>query len=311
MFHWILLGTVLLISYFQQKLILRNREKIINQSSIPEEQENYLKFMRISRDKFYQCLTVVSKNWRKQSSSCPIIGLYRDRNSNNLDNLFFILIMHEQMGNNISLIDQNEFLDKRINFIFQRLKYDLNLIDFSTVFFKEGDMEKIGKLLIQYDLLFNDNNPISNNVYEFKSCLNLLERLDVFLFDDGIMNLEKYCYVLNSVDRLSDNIINTNNIHPRVWGDQWWLVIDMAIIHQPKFLSEEQMSDMKNFLLSMKSILPCTGCKQNFINNLKDKDLYLTDDILRNRNELFLWATKLERKIQKEKEGTMFQSLKR
>jgi hypothetical protein len=87
--------------------------------------------------------------------------------------------------------------------------------------------------------------------------------------------------------------------NPDFWGLAGWFFLFMVAFAYPSCKpTEEERTDMKNFFLSLKSILPCWSCRSNFQKNLKKYPL--TDNILRSRDSLIQWLVDMYNEVNKE-----------
>ena len=73
-----------------------------------------------------------------------------------------------------------------------------------------------------------------------------------------------------------------------VWGPALWHSLHTISFNYPVNPTEEQKKNYANFFLSLKNILPCKYCRDNYENNLKK--LPLTPKRLKNRESFSKWV---------------------
>ena len=54
------------------------------------------------------------------------------------------------------------------------------------------------------------------------------------------------------------------NVKPHVWGPSAWKFLYMTAMGYPNTPTEEEQTAMKQFILSLKHLLPCEKCRVNF-----------------------------------------------
>ena len=89
------------------------------------------------------------------------------------------------------------------------------------------------------------------------------------------------------------------NLGPNIWGPHGWKFLHMVAIGYPNEPSEDQKKRYKSFFESIQYILPCPICSNNYKKHLKE--LPLTDEVLKNRQNLSHWTIDVHNIVNKEK----------
>lgn len=87
----------------------------------------------------------------------------------------------------------------------------------------------------------------------------------------------------------------TITITPDIWGPVGWKFIHFIALGYPQNPTEVQKSDYKTFFESIKNILPCSICSNNYKKHLID--LPLSDEVLQNREELLKWTIDMHNEV--------------
>jgi len=88
---------------------------------------------------------------------------------------------------------------------------------------------------------------------------------------------------------------NRYNFDPTVWGPKAWFFLDTIVLSYPDNPTDSQKEDFANFFYLISSVLPCLKCRIHYQENLKFNKL--TDDILKNRDNLLDWWLKMHNLI--------------
>ena len=80
-----------------------------------------------------------------------------------------------------------------------------------------------------------------------------------------------------------------------VWGPPMWHFLHTMSFNYPVEPSKEQKKHYKEFILSLKHVLPCKYCRMNIKNNLKS--VPLNDNALKNRENFSRWMYKFHEHI--------------
>lgn len=82
-----------------------------------------------------------------------------------------------------------------------------------------------------------------------------------------------------------------------VWGPSLWHYLHTMSFNYPNKPTSDDKKHYKNFILSLRHVLPCKYCRINLKKNLKE--LPLTQKDLKNRANFSLWVYKLHEHINK------------
>ena len=82
-----------------------------------------------------------------------------------------------------------------------------------------------------------------------------------------------------------------------VWGPSFWHVLHTISFNYPNEPTKEQKNNYKNFVLSLKNVLPCKYCRINLKNNFKA--LPLTNECMKNRETFSTYIYNLHELINK------------
>jgi hypothetical protein len=87
------------------------------------------------------------------------------------------------------------------------------------------------------------------------------------------------------------------NIDPKIWGKSYWEVLHTITFAYPDSPNQEDKSNVKNFFIALKPMLPCETCRLHYAKNL---EVYpLTDDILSSKYKLISWIVNLHNEVNK------------
>lgn len=76
------------------------------------------------------------------------------------------------------------------------------------------------------------------------------------------------------------------------WGPRLWEVLHCITLDYPVKPTEEEKQNMRNFLVSLKSVLPCIYCRRNYERNLKENPIKLNC-----RKDLVLWLIDIHNEV--------------
>ena len=82
-----------------------------------------------------------------------------------------------------------------------------------------------------------------------------------------------------------------------VWGPSLWHSLHTISFNYPVKPTNEQKKEYRNFMLSLKHVLPCKYCRINYKKNLKA--LPLTMKVMESRDTFSLWVYKLHEHVNK------------
>jgi hypothetical protein len=73
---------------------------------------------------------------------------------------------------------------------------------------------------------------------------------------------------------------------PTIWGPHGWFFLHSVTMNYPEKPTPIDMANYKQFFQSLKSVLPCSTCQNNFTKHSKKFDL---DNALQSRDMLVSW----------------------
>ena len=77
------------------------------------------------------------------------------------------------------------------------------------------------------------------------------------------------------------------NIDSNIWGPKGWFFLDYCILSFPDNPTQADKDGFKNFLTSLKIVLPCQKCRKHFTEYIAKNPL--TNDILSSKKKLVDW----------------------
>ena len=90
---------------------------------------------------------------------------------------------------------------------------------------------------------------------------------------------------------------NPNGMLTSVWGPSFWHVLHTISVNYPVNPTCHDKAHYKNFIISLKYVLPCKYCRDNLEKNLKKTPLNC--DALKNRENFSKWMYKLHETVNK------------
>lgn len=85
------------------------------------------------------------------------------------------------------------------------------------------------------------------------------------------------------------------NISPSLWGPHCWKFLHFLTLSYPDNPSNEDKIKIKNFVLSLKDVLPCETCRHHFHKNL---DRFpVTETVLSSRYNLVNWLLNVHNEV--------------
>lgn len=76
------------------------------------------------------------------------------------------------------------------------------------------------------------------------------------------------------------------------WGPRLWEALHCITFDYPIKPTEEDKYNMKNFLTSLKTVLPCIYCRKNYSRNLNENPMQLDS-----RKDLVLWLIDIHNEV--------------
>ena len=81
-------------------------------------------------------------------------------------------------------------------------------------------------------------------------------------------------------------------MNQNIWGPQMWFVLHTITFNYPIKPTETDKTNMNNFFLSLKPILPCMYCRKNYERHLKEKPIRLNS-----RKDLVYWLIDIHNEV--------------
>lgn len=85
------------------------------------------------------------------------------------------------------------------------------------------------------------------------------------------------------------------NIDPHIWGPHGWQFMHYITIGYPERPNDEFKKNISNFFMSLKYLLPCEKCRQNY--NTHISKYPLTDNILSSRKKIIEWLIDIHNEV--------------
>lgn len=83
---------------------------------------------------------------------------------------------------------------------------------------------------------------------------------------------------------------NPNGFQTKVWGPAAWFFLHMVSFNY----MPEKAKEYKRFFTSLKDVLPCGACRENYSKLLKTMPM---DDSLNSRNDFAFWLFKVHNRV--------------
>ena len=103
------------------------------------------------------------------------------------------------------------------------------------------------------------------------------------------------------------NNSNRTNYNPSIWGPKGWFFLDTIILSYPNNPDNNHKEKFKNFFNNIGYMLPCDGCRQNFINHVKL--IPLNDVHLQSRDNIIKWWISIHNLTRKSMNKEQFNSV--
>ena len=89
------------------------------------------------------------------------------------------------------------------------------------------------------------------------------------------------------------------NFEPEIWGPKAWFFLESVAMAYSTDPTYEEKKAADNFFTSLKYMIPCEKCRNNYEKHLK---IYpLTDKVLSSRDNLFMWIVNIHNSVNKNK----------
>uniref|UniRef100_A0A6C0GZE6 thiol oxidase n=1 Tax=viral metagenome TaxID=1070528 RepID=A0A6C0GZE6_9ZZZZ len=87
------------------------------------------------------------------------------------------------------------------------------------------------------------------------------------------------------------------NISPNFWGPKGWFFIDSIVLSYPDSPSVNDKNEFYNFLMSLRDVLPCEGCRHHFKEYINKHPL--SDKVLASKKYLIKWILDAHNHVRK------------
>ena len=94
------------------------------------------------------------------------------------------------------------------------------------------------------------------------------------------------------------------NLHSDVWGPHAWFFIDSIVIALPDNISLNLQNQLKNFLFSFSSLLPCEKCRYHFSEYVNKTNMINAD--FSKKDTVIKWVNTLHNDIRKRNNSQPF-----
>ena len=92
------------------------------------------------------------------------------------------------------------------------------------------------------------------------------------------------------------------NFDPLIWGPHAWFFLETITMSYPESPSEEDKKNIKIFFNSLKFVIPCEKCRNNYISHLEKYPL--DDNNVKSRDNLFKWIVDIHNSVDINKQRT-------
>lgn len=80
-------------------------------------------------------------------------------------------------------------------------------------------------------------------------------------------------------------------IDPKLWGKSGWIFLHSVTLGYPNDPTDDDKNNYRIFFNTIKDVLPCGKCRQNYSNSIGKYGL--TDDVLISRDALVNWLIRI------------------
>lgn len=88
------------------------------------------------------------------------------------------------------------------------------------------------------------------------------------------------------------------NINPAIWGPHFWKMMHYITLAYSDTPTDIEKQNFKNFFLSIKHVIPCETCRDNFARHFDSNPL--TDSVLSSRYNLINWLLNIHNIVNRE-----------
>lgn len=83
-------------------------------------------------------------------------------------------------------------------------------------------------------------------------------------------------------------------MNQNIWGPHLWFSLHTISFNYPIKPSKDDIDNYKSFFLSLKTVIPCSVCKKNYIRHLNEMPI---DKALESRKDLVYWMIDLHNTV--------------
>tara|TARA_X000000950_G_C13589003_1_gene526548 strand:- start:9 stop:461 length:453 start_codon:yes stop_codon:yes gene_type:complete len=85
------------------------------------------------------------------------------------------------------------------------------------------------------------------------------------------------------------------NFEPTIWGPHAWFFLESVAMAYPTHPTYQEKKSADNFFTSLKNLIPCEKCRNNYISHLK---IYpINDTVLSSRDNLYKWIVNIHNSV--------------
>lgn len=86
-------------------------------------------------------------------------------------------------------------------------------------------------------------------------------------------------------------------MNPEIWGPHAWFLLHSITFNYPVKPTEVDKNNIKNFIHSFATVIPCYMCQKHFAEHLKKAPI--TDNVLKSRDNLADWLIDIHNRVNK------------
>jgi hypothetical protein len=87
------------------------------------------------------------------------------------------------------------------------------------------------------------------------------------------------------------------NIDSNIWGPKAWFFIDLIILSYPDRPNYEEIKNYKEFILSLRNMLPCVKCRKHYSDFIDNNPI--DETVLQSKPNLVKWMLKCHNNVRK------------
>lgn len=98
------------------------------------------------------------------------------------------------------------------------------------------------------------------------------------------------------------------NFEPTIWGPHAWFFLESIAMAYPTNPTYQEKKSADNFFTSLKYLIPCEKCRNNYISHLKIHPI--NETVLSSRDNLFKWIVNVHNSVDSNKKKTYDETFK-